>query len=337
MPGRNAQVARFFALIDLLEKNPAGLTVTELWDKLRDRGHDSSKRTIYRDLQGIEQAGIPLFQEGEGSDQNAQRWRMERLTKINQYLVLSARELFALHLARGVLTPLRETPFFNDLEKVFEKIEEKLGSQAVQYVNELREEFRFEPGPKWGLGLDPEVLETVRSACAEGQLVEFTYNSVNSGTKRTRKVGPHYLYFSKGSLYLVAEDLEDQKVKAFALPRISHALLLDTAYEGLVTDPAEFFQGSFGIYRQGEPTRVSIRISNKLAAFVSERSWHPSQRVVHRKDGSVDLSLDVAITPELVQWVLGMASEAEVMVPLELRDAVTEEVRKLSSKYAKAA
>ena len=94
MAGRNSQIARILALLDILDGSTDAQTVLELWEKLSSRGHEAGKRTVYRDLEALSQAGFPLMPDGDES--NNQRWKLERNARINQYFVLSARELFAL-------------------------------------------------------------------------------------------------------------------------------------------------------------------------------------------------------------------------------------------------
>ena len=207
MSGRNSQVARIYTLLQVLEGAPQGLSVKELMDRVVDRGHEVKQRTIYRDLEALQQAGFPLSCEDNATDSNASRWTLERLTRVNEHFILSTRELLALFLARGVLAPLRDTPFYVDLNSIFKKIEERVGPKGREYFQELSGEMHFEPGPRWGLGLDPVLLETVQACCAERQVLEVRYSSANSGDKRVRKLGPHYLLFAKGSVYLIAEDL----------------------------------------------------------------------------------------------------------------------------------
>ena len=333
MKGRNAQVSRILTILDLLEKSSMGLSVSEIHEKLEGREHSASKRTIYRDLEALAQAGFPLFPEGE--DENNTRWKLEKDTKINQYFALSAKELFALFLARGALTPLQSTPFYQDLEGIFTKLEDKLGQKQIHYLKQLESEMRFEPGPAWGLGINPEILETIRSGCAEGQVIEGLYYSVNSQTEKTRKLGPHYLYYAQGGLYLVAEDLADQKVKVFALPRFKSAIMLDEPYNGKISTPDEFFDGGMAIYNGTGPEEILIEFDSQVSFFVRERRWHPSQRVVQLEQGKIQVHFELGQTPELVAWILGFGSNARVLKPDSLAKAVTEEALKTASIYQK--
>ncbi len=333
MPGRNGQVSRIYALLDILEGAPQGLTVNELTARVNERGHEAGKRTVYRDLDALNDAGFPLFPKGDAEDTNATKWVLERLTKVNEHFVLSSRELLALYLARGLLIPLKDTPFYADLDSIFKKIEGRIGTKSQDYFNELNSEFQFEPGPRWGLGIDPDLLETVRACCAEKQLLEVTYASANGGDKRPRRLGPQFLYFAKGSLYLVAEDMEKSGVKVFSVPRMTEAKMLDEEYEGEPVDPQTYFQGTFGVFKAGPPVKVTIHFSPLIAPFVRERRWHETQGVVALADGSIQLGIEVAVTPELVQWVLGFGENATVMEPMELRHKVIESAGKVLEKY----
>ncbi len=336
MSGRNSQVIRIYKILNLLEGAPQGLTVGEIESRLKERGLEVSKRTIYRDLDAISEIGFPLTEE-KGIDENANRFILQENTRINGTLVLSIKELFALFLARGMLKPLEGTPFYDDLTSVFSKIEEKLGTRQKSYLKDFQSEWSFEPGPKWGLGLDPDLLETVRACCAEKQILEVQYASASSQRTTKRRLGPHFLYFAKGSLYLVAEDLGDKKVKVFSCPRMKDAKMLNIAYEGEPIDPEKYFKHSFGIFQSGSPAQIKIKFSATIAPFICERQWHKSQRVVKKGDGSIILSLEAAITPELIGWVLSYGSNAYVIEPEELKIRVKEEAQNALSQYLKKA
>lgn len=334
MAGRNSQIARIYCILDILEGAPQGLSVPELAARVHSRGHEVGKRTVYRDLQALNAAGFPLHERGE-TDSNGMRWALEKTTRITEYLALSTRELVALFLARSALTPLTDTPFYKDLQAAFAKIEEKLGSRHRDYFQGLDEEFRFESAPKWGLGVDASIIETVRTACAERQVLSITYISTHSGRTDARTVGPHYLYFAKGALYFVGEDLGDQIIKVFSVPRIQAASLTEDAYAKDPTSPEEFFGSSFGIFRGKTPVAVRIRVLPPLATYLKERQWHSSQAVMSLEGGAIEMRFDVALTPDLEQWILGFGARVEVLEPEELRSRLATEAKALLDQYRK--
>ena len=336
MSGRNSQVSRIYQVLTLLETSHYGLTMNDLREKVREAGYEVSVRSLYRDLEALQSFGLPLTETANTTSQGT-RWKLDHHTKIGQYLALSGRELMALYLAKHLLAPLKDTPFYQDLAVVFGRIEAHLGEKGREMWGELEGELKVEPGPRWGLGLNPEIIDTVRAACAERHILEVTYASATSGTERQRRLGPHILYFAKGSLYLLAEDLEEAKVKVFALPRMKAATMLDDGYNAEAVDPDSYFAGSFGIFHGHTTVPVSIEFKPPVSMFVQERQWHRSQRVVNRTNNRIELNLEVALTPELVQWVLGFGAFARVIGPPELIEQVQQQAREVLDSYKKPA
>jgi hypothetical protein len=48
--------------------------------------------------------------------------------------------------------------------------------------------------------------------------------------------------------------------------------------------------------------RVHLRYEKRAIPLVIERLWHPSQEMIENEDGTLDLTMQVAVVPELVRW-----------------------------------
>ncbi|MEK6707099.1 MAG: WYL domain-containing protein [Bdellovibrionota bacterium] len=334
MRGRYAQLSRVLTILARLEGAPHGLTVSEMHDRLADEGFKVDKRTVYRDLQALESLAF-LYPDESPGDEGGARWKIHRTMKVGRTLSLEMRELFALYVAKNVLLPLKETPLYTDLERVFKKIEATLGEKCRDYLGTLSSEVHFEPGPLWGLGIEPDVIDTVQAACEEGHIFSVTYETAHGDKKSERRLGPHFLYFAKGSLYLVAEDLGDHAVKIFAVPRMSNAIMMEDAYTCERVDPEKFFASSFGIFRGEQVERIKLEFRPPVAAGVRERRWHQSQRIVLQNNGLVQMRLDVAITPELMQWILSFGDAVRVLEPKRLIVELTSHAHAIIELYEK--
>lgn len=323
MGGRHDQVSRIYEVLDQLHVNPHGLTITELHQRIGVRA-GVDRRTISRDIEALEQAGFPLVAEVDADDQRVVRWKLNGKMKIAKSIVLSPRELVALYLARASLAPLRDTPFYEDLEAAFARIEGALGAKSVEYLAEIAGSVHFEPGPRWGLGIEPNVIETVRACCDEGHVMSVEYRSRNSGDCRRRTLGPQFIYFAQGSVYLVAEDLEVGKVKVFSLPRMRDPRMSSEEYAGSRVDPEEFFASAFSIFQGGAVQEIKLIFQPHIADYVRERRWHPSQRIVPLSDGRLRVTLNVALSSELQNWILGFGADVLVEGPGELRQSLVQ-------------
>ena len=329
MTNRNNQVTRILRTLGVLEGAPHGLTVSELHSRMVDRGFDENEKTTRRDLDAL-RAVFPIEEKGR-DDSGATRWVLDPSMRVGDYLTLQYRELIALYLAKGALEPLRETPFYEDLTELFSKINDRIGPKGREFMKELEKEYAFHPGPVWGLGLQPGVADTCRKAVEERQMLRCTYDSVSSGSRTSRHLGPHYLFFSKGALYLLARDTEDNKLKSFALTRMQDARMLDEPFDEKPVDPAERFAGAFGVYHgDGKTEKVCLEFTYPTAHYITERRWHSSQSIV-QKEKSLELHMEVTITPELVKWVAGFGDDITIIGPGSLREKVKEHAQRILS------
>ena len=197
---RNAQVSRIYKILTLLESTRQGMTVKELHERIQD--HDEvTDRTVRRDIEALEASGFPVERISNPEDPQAgDRFRIESSVKVARHLTLSARELFALYMTRGMLTPLRESALYADLEKVFRQIDALIPKSGREHIDELSAEVGFEPGPRWGLGVTTEILDTILAACSNSQVLEMDYQSTASTERRKRRLGALHVFFKGGDL-----------------------------------------------------------------------------------------------------------------------------------------
>ena len=66
--------------------------------------------------------------------------------------------------------------------------------------------------------------------------------------------------------------------------------------------------------------RVKLRFTGEAVRYVKLREWHPTQRLKERRDGSLEMTLEVSHLLEVRRWVLGYGPQCEVLAPAELRN-----------------
>ena len=333
MSARNQQVSRIYKILKFLELSPQGLTIQQIYDKIKN-DFEVEKRTVYRDIEAIEKAGFPLSQDADILDARIVRWKLENSMKVAKFLALSPRELLALYLSKSALIPLKDTPFYEDIVSSFKKIESVLGPKSLDFLSEISRSVQFEPKVRWGLGLDPAVIDTVTACCNEGQRLQVDYNSANSQSISRRILEPHFMYFAKGSIYLVALDINDNKVKVFSLSRMAKPEMLDEICKSIPVGPEDYFRHSIGVFRQSQDfEEVELHFDQSVATYINERRWHPSQQVIVRGDSSVDVRLFVNINPELIHWIMGFGSAVKVMSPSSLKEEIVKSAEKVIAIY----
>ncbi len=111
---RGIQMARQWKILRLLESRSQGVSLNELAAEF-----DVSLRTIYRDMDALQDAGFPLYAEKEGK--NAV-WKLVESFRKHFPLPLTDPELMALSLSRDLLGVFEGTIFCEGIETLFQKV-----------------------------------------------------------------------------------------------------------------------------------------------------------------------------------------------------------------------
>ena len=95
----------------------------------------------------------------------------------------------------------------------------------------------------------------------------------------------------------------------------------------------EYLEGAWGIIR-GDIVTVKVLFARSLARYIRDRLWHPTQKFRELDSGRLEMTLRVADTLEVRRWILGFGSEAEVLEPAALREALRRDAEALARNLA---
>jgi proteasome accessory factor B len=149
-------------------------------------------------------------------------------------------------------------------------------------------------------------------------------------------VQPYHLASIENQWYLFGHDLERGQLRTFALPRMRDIRLTSKRFHR----PADFsiskiLRGSFGAHSGKKKYRIKLQFDPFAARLIAERSWHESQRIQSKSDGSIVLELDLAGLEEIERWILSWGSHVRVLAPQELIDIVRASARSIENLYCK--
>jgi proteasome accessory factor B len=91
----------------------------------------------------------------------------------------------------------------------------------------------------------------------------------------------------------------------------------------------------FGVHWGKEDICVEILFSNRVADYVKERTWHPSQHITEHENGKLTLQLTVNHLLELKRWILSWGSEATVLSPKNFANDIRQTLLDAASNYSK--
>jgi predicted DNA-binding transcriptional regulator YafY len=331
---RNAEVIRQWSILRDLESSRR-LTIDEMAARA-----GVTTRTIRRDLEALQEAGFPLFDEVHDGKKF---WTLEQraLRRLND-TGFNLAELSALYFSRTLAECLAATPFQQDVRRAFDKLAAALTPGMRQFLDRLplAIQAKAEPGAGARASADEARAVSSKQGARVAQLLDATlhhrraiihYHSFSSNREKSYTIEPQRLVFAQGGLYLVAFVPEYNAVRTFSVDRILSLSLTDERFE-----PQELsedaFAHSLGVH-EGTPESIEIAFEPRMARYVRERVWHPSQEIRDRPDGSVILTLTVSNDWALRSWILGFGPVARVLSPPHLAAQILEEIERTRSHY----
>lgn len=321
---RYSQAGRVHDLIRLIEARH-GVAVEEMAE---ETGVD--RRTVYRDLSAIQEAGYPLISEWLNG-----RKVYRFLTRFKDVPPISftLQELMTLHFFRSQFDFLHGTPFQEEMESIFRKVNSVLPPRSAAHMERIASVAIPLLQGKRDYGRVAEQLKLLREALIYQFRVELTYRARGKNRVSTYRVDPYSLIFHKGGLYLLGFAHNRRALRTFAAERISRVELEKERFE--IPEefrPDEQFRTAFGIVDEAAMP-VVVRFAPAVADSVRDRLWHPSQKVVENPDGSIVLSFEAGGRMEIVSWLLSYGEHAEVLAPRELREEVARKVGEMAAVY----
>ncbi len=324
---RGGQLVRQWQLLQMIER-PTGVTVEDASAEL-----ECSIRTVWRDLRVLQDAGFPLFDEKSAGGRRT-RWQILPEFRASLPLKLTLAELAALLMSRELLAPLGVSLLGPAVQSAFDKIAGVLSRDALKIIDEMRGTLGVRAlGAKLQLPV-ADYIPKLHEALLNRRTVRVQYHSYSRGQDTERTIDPYHLTYFNGGLYLVGYCHLREAVRIFAAERLRKVDLTRERF----TIPADFdaekyLEGAWGVLR-GDLVTVRVRFAKAAARYIKERLWHPSQTFRDLDDGRVELTLRVADTQEVRRWILGYGSEAEVLEPASLREALRTEAQKLADSLA---
>jgi len=324
---RNDQVVRQWHILRKLEDS-RGLTIEELAQALPE-DYPKHPRTIRRDIYALESAGFPIFNERMDG---MVRWRLMEGFRHIPAIAFSPTELMALLMSRRLLKPLDGTQIQSALESAYNKAMAVLPPPSHAYVNQLQGVFSVGLGPHKTYSHHREIIDRLTQAITHKRTAQIRYFSASRGKITRREVDPYRLWFASGGLYLIAHCHIREDVRMFAVERIRSMTLTDHPYQmPLGFDIESYVQDALTVMR-GPRIRVELLFTKETAAWVRDRTYHPSQKLTNLKGGQLRMTLTVAETREIVGWILSFGDQVTVIQPESLRAAIAEEARKILRK-----
>jgi predicted DNA-binding transcriptional regulator YafY len=285
-----------------------------------------SKRTIYRDLGGMDMdGGLPIWNDNGkyGLADDA----------FLPPLALTLHEAMAFYLAARLLTKATDE-LDTEIIGVLVKLSEVLPPVIAEQLHQTADAFADTP-PNEDF---TRVLRALTVALAGRRVVEMDYDpSAYDASRPIRRVRLHPYAIEPSAVsravYVIGWDEERQDRRTYKVERIASISVTPETFEAPADSVAAEMLAAWDVISDADPVEVVIRFDPAVSQRVHETRWHPSQAEELEDDGSLLWRARVSGLLEIRSWALGWGADAEVLEPPELRAWVREQHSAAAARY----
>ncbi len=308
------KLERLLALIVLL-LNQEKMTAKELADYF-----EVTERTIYRDIETINQSGIPVisFQGRNGGFGIMDTYKIDRnILTVNDFNMI----ITALTGIKGTLNDRR-------LDYLLEKIKNLISARDLEVLNKENEHIIIDFHPWDTCQTGKESFEAIDRAIKEKKIISFAYSNVK-GEHTERQVEPVALIVKGYIWYLYGYCLMRNDFRVFRLSRIKNMILLEQTFVRR-KDPKDFSWNEVW-FDKIPKINLLLRFDRKLLVRVED--YFGREYMELQEDGTIMVRLEHQYDEWLMGMILSFGSDVEVLEPEHLRHELKEKGRKLVEMY----
>lgn len=285
-----------------------------------------SVRTIYRDMDSLSLAHIPVSMEyGPGGGYFLpEDYRVDSTT-------LTSEEAVALALGGAVIGDARLFESSDDLRRALFKLEATLPAEYRPDLRAARERILVDTTSWYHRPVGARYLEKVRGAVWAGRQLDILYPRADSDGTEWRQVEPHGLVCKAGIWYLVAYCRLRQDFRIFRVDRIDAIQERDEA----TTPRPDFDLEAYWEERrqafeaQTAPFVLTLRVTAK-----GRRYLESDHTVLNEEPGSAAIvQVNLSSAAGALSYALSLGVEATVVAPSDLREAVRSRAEAIAALY----
>jgi predicted DNA-binding transcriptional regulator YafY len=282
-----------------------------------------SKRTIYRDIQALCAAGVPIAVAGRQGYALAEGYFLPPVS-------FTTDEALILALGSDFMSTNFDDDYRAAAHSAYRKIDAILPPSLRNQVDDLKRGLHFFATKR----LDDDqlvALRTLRQAVAERKRIRLQYSkrdrTSNASIQTVREVDPYSLTRLTDDWYLTAYCHLRQAVRVFRLTRMSQVTILERTFEQAAAEGAGW-TGHSGT----EPIFVQVLFDRNVAQWARESHRYALIDEEETPEG-VRITLLTHSADDMVRWLLSWGGDVRVLEPTWLQGLVLRHAERMLKNY----
>lgn len=315
------RVHRILRLIVLLQSRQA-LSSRDLMDQL-----GVSRRTLFRDLNTLELAGIPYYHEKRRGYRIGKGFFLPPVS-------LTVPETLGLMLLAKSTATRKGAPLGRAAVSAIAKLTATVPDEIRQACNDLLTHVSVDHGAQLDQDQESVHYVSVQRCIDEGRCCKVVYNSPAEPEIITMRLDPYALHFASRAWYVIGYCDHYQDVRILKLSRLQSVEPMQRLFVRPKNfNPMDKIGQAWQLIPEGQIYCIELEFSARVASNVIETRWHPSQKHEMLEDGRCRVSFEIDGLGEIAWWICGYADQVIVISPPQLRHRVARMLKHAFEQY----
>jgi len=326
MPIKYTRVHRLLQIISLVQSQ-RGWTAKGLAEEC-----ETTERNIYRDINQIKEAGIPIE-----NDKASGGYRINGAFFMPP-VRLTFEEALAVSALCEAMADKGAIPFIRPASMAMNKIQAQLPIDAREELTDRLRTMELRTTATMDEEGYEDVYDKVQRALLQHKSLQCKYESTTSANSdESFMFHPYALFFGTRAWYVVGFHESRDAIRTLKLSRFIAIEQTASCYE----IPSSFnldthLGNAWNMISADTDYAVEIRFDSPFSQTVSDTRWHATQEIEWNDDDSCTFRCTVSGLEEIVWWVLSMGPHCKVIKPDELAKRVESLARETALHYEKS-
>ena len=279
-----------------------------------------STRTIYRDIEAISMAGIPVLATS-GSGGGIEIMKDYKVDK----KIFSTDDLSALLMGLSNISGMVRG---SEVANALAKVKSFIPSEKAKSIELKASQIYIDLTPWEGNASVKNALEIIKKALQENRLLIFTYID-GHGTKTSRTVEPYQLVFKSRAWYVQTFCRLKNDYRLFRLSRMSDLKILEETFT-----PREYQKPFLDFEETARSLQTDIKIRIHKSVLDRILDFCPYERL--SQDGEEYYLADYPFfdSDYYYDMLLSLGDKCEILEPAHVREKLKQKIKNLAEIYS---
>jgi predicted DNA-binding transcriptional regulator YafY len=306
------KIENILKIINILDKSHYPVDINTFAREL-----NVNKKSIYRYIDTINQAGIPITPVYNENGKSTGKYQF--FNDFNMKKIKVTKEEITLLVILYEFTKKLKNKFNESFQAILNKV--ITGSEKDCYYIKIPDGINIQKNDK--------ITEDIEKAINSGNKLKIKYIKVNGNKEYSYKVSPIRIIFFDGFWYLLAVTEKNKYLIKYRIDNIKSLSILNEKIDSTINIKSMLEKSVNIFFTQERNVNVKLKIDKEAGIYFKQKSIFPEQKIIEELDDGLILETSVCQFIEILHIICQWIPHVYIIEPKEYND----ELKNILSSY----